>query len=123
MKRVLLLFMIILTMSCSTDDVQDTSFNNQSYTLVYETQELGESITVYAGSEITYTVGFEFIESDYDSDTNKVIVETQPGPTKIESNFYIENGSEVSIILFDSGGNIVDEQTISQVNYNYIYEF
>ena len=122
MKKVLLFMMLLTVMSCSTDDVQQRSAT-ESYTLVYTTQNLAESVTVYAGSEITYESSFEFIDSDYDSDSNTVTVQTQPGPVTLESNFYIENGAEVSIILYDSGGNIIDEQTISQINYTYNFNF
>lgn len=122
MKRVLLLFMIILTMSCSTDDVQERAVN-ESYTLVYTTGELPVSVSVYAGTRIDYNNSFEFVDSQYDDVANTITVETDLNPIKIESNFYIENGSEVSIILYDSGGTVIDEQTIAQVDYTYIYEF
>ena len=124
MKKVLLLCMLILTMSCSTDDsTTQRAASEKSYSLVYTTQELPASTTVYAGTEVTYVEGFEFIVSEYDNVTNTVTVDTEVGPTKIESNFYIENGSEVSIILYDNEGNVIDERTISQIDYTYIYEF
>ena len=124
MKKVLLLCMLILTMSCSTDDSPtQRAASEKSYSLFYTTQELPASTTVYAGTEVTYVEGFEFIVSEYDNVTNTVTVDTEVGPTKIESNFYIENGSEVSIILYDNEGNVIDERTISQIDYTYIYEF
>jgi len=111
-------------MSCSTDDSPtQRAASEKSYSLVYTTQELPASTTVYAGTEVTYVEGFEFIVSEYDNVTNTVTVDTEVGPTKIESNFYIENGSEVSIILYDNEGNVIDERTISQIDYTYIYEF
>lgn len=124
MKKVLLLCMLILTMSCSTDDSPtQRAASEKSYSLVYTTQELPASTTVYAGTEVTYEGSFEFIVSEYDNVTNTVTVDTEVGPTKIESNFYIENGSEVNIILYDNEGNVIDERTISQIDYTYIYEF
>lgn len=124
MKKVLLLCMLILTMSCSTDDSPTQRVaSEKSYSLVYTTQELPASTTVYAGTEVTYEGSFEFIVSEYDNVTNTVTVDTEVGPTKIESNFYIENGSEVNIILYDNEGNVIDERTISQIDYTYIYEF
>lgn len=122
MKRVLLLFMSILILSCSTDDVQERAVN-ESYTLVYTTGELPVSVSVYAGTRIDYNNSFEFVDSQYDDVANTITVETDLNPIKIESNFYIENGSEVSIILYDSGGTVIDEQTIAEVDYTYIYEF
>lgn len=125
MKRVLLLFMTILMMSCSTDDdVQRSAVNGDSYTLVYTTQHLDPSIQVYAGTTVDYSDGtFEFIHSDYDMEANTVTIETDFGAVKIDSNFYIQNGTQVSIKLYNSSGEIVDEQTIHEVNYNYVYEF
>ena len=124
MKKVLLLFMTTLMMSCSIDDVQERSSERQSYTLVYTTQNLEEYVTVYAGTKINYEdSSIEFINSEYDLVTNTVTIQTRPGPINIDSNFYIENGTEVSIILYDSEGAVITEQTITQVNYNFTYEF
>jgi len=124
MKRVLLLCMIaLMIVACSTDDVQQRNVAEESYTLVYTTGEVAASVTVFAGTEVTYNEGFEFIDSDYDSSLNTVTVQTQTNVVKIDSNFYIEDGSEVTITLYDSGGNLIDERTIEQENYNYVYNF
>lgn len=122
MKRVLLLLIFILTLSCSKDNIQEKS-RDQSYTLVFTTTNLEQSVTVSAGTEITYESTFEFINSEYDTLNNTITIETELNPVKIDTNFYIENGSEVSIILYNYEGNIIDEKTITQINYNYIYQF
>lgn len=123
MKRVLLMCMIALMAACSTnDDVQRTS-SNQMYTLVFETQDVPQSVSVYAVTNIDYVSGFDSIESPYDYVNNTVTVVIQPGAEKIESSFYIEDGSEVTIILYNDEGNVVSQQVIEQTNYNYTYEF
>jgi len=129
MKKTFLALIAILSLvACSSDDdsqEQNEPNNlNLSYKLVYTTQHLDPSIQVYAGTTIDYYDGtFEFIHTDYDMEANTVTIETELGPTKIETNFYIQNGTEVDIVLSDSNGNVIDELTIHEVNHNYVYEF
>ncbi|WP_438710736.1 hypothetical protein ACSTS3_18650 [Aquimarina muelleri] len=124
MKKTLLLLTLILTLSCSKDDEGTEIINaNLSYKLVYTTGLLPNSTLVRSGNTITYETDFEFKEVGYDEATRTVTVETKENPVKIESNFYIEDGSEVDIKLYNSNGNVVDEKTIAQTNYTYTYEF
>lgn len=117
--------MLTLTLSCSKENIEEKSIPNlQSYELVYQTYNLQPGTTVYAGSTVTYSEErFEFIQSEYDDLQNTVTVKTKQGPIKIDSNFYIQNGTSVNIRLYDSEGNIIDEKDITEVNYNYVYEF
>jgi len=123
MKRVLLLIMTILIISCSKEENFKDYVTTDSYTLVYTTKHLPEGFRVYAGTTVTYSDSFEFINSDYNEEANTVVVETKNGPVKIDSNLYAQGGSEVTIVLYNSSGDIVDQRTISGENYNYIYEF
>ncbi|NRR91395.1 hypothetical protein HSX10_07445 [Winogradskyella undariae] len=127
MKNIFLTLIAILSLvACSSDDdgeVAEMTNANLSYKLVYTTGVLPSYYVVRAGNTITYEDSFEFKEVGYDEDTRTVTVETDLNPVKIESNFYIEGGSEVNIKLISSEGNIIDEQTISEVNYTYIHNF
>lgn len=121
----LALIAIFVFTACSSDDSEEGELQNAniSYKLVYTTGILPNYYEVRSGNTITYESSFEFKEVGYDVETRTVTIETDVNPVKIESNFYIEGGSEVNIKLYDSLDNIVDEQTISEVNYTYIYEF
>jgi len=124
MKKIFLaIIMTLVLVACSSDDNESPDMANLSYKLIYTTGLLPESFLVRSGNTITYEDSFEFKEVGYDVDTRTVIVETGLNPIKIESNFYIEGGSEVNIKLIDSQGNIVDEENIAEVNYTYIHNF
>ncbi len=125
MKRVLLLCMIALTvLSCSKDDdVQLREPSNQEHTLVFETGELQNFVSVFTDTEIVYSDTSEFFVTGYNSDTRTVVIDIPAGAIRVETDFYIEDGSPVTIRLFNSLGNIVDERTIQQQSYTYTYEF
>ena len=125
MKRVLLAFMIVLMTACSADEVetQRTVGNENTYTLVFQTQDVEDYVSVYAGSEITYAGGSEFVHNTHDYVNDVLVIETKENPTKIDTNFYIENGTPVSIRLYNYEGQVIDSRTIISYDYNYVFEF
>lgn len=127
MKRVLLACMIVLMTACSADEVETQNITTVgtegTYTLVFQTQDVEDFVSVYAGSEITYAGGPEFVHSSHDYVNDVLVIETKENPTKIDTNFYIENGTPVNIRLYNYEGQVIDSRTIITYNYNYVFEF
>ena len=126
MKKILLFLITILTFSCNLaeeETQEERKLTKENYSLVFSTQKLDDFVTIYAKSKIVYADSTLSFTSEYNESKRAIVIDLKTNPESITTDFYIEDGSEVNVVLFSSVGDVLDEKVISEINYTYNYKF
>jgi hypothetical protein len=123
MKKLFLLIIVILFLSCSEDD---NSLPSQSlYSVEFKTGVLPNYVSVILETTITLESNAQIIvNSDYNYTTNSVVVDLPENTKSFTCRYSIENSALTTVTLKDKTNNtIVDQFVLSAQTHNYSYTF